>query len=61
MGVGGIHVTVWDANNHQVTYGVLGGVFVALEGVMGRDGYGEANFQIYDGNNWVGSGMIAVA
>lgn len=61
MGVGGIHFTVFDANNHQVTYGVLGGVCLALEGVMARDGYGEADFLVYDGRNWVGKGMITLA
>lgn len=61
LGVGGIHLTVWDANNHQVTYGVMGGVVLALEGVMARDGYGETNFRVYDGKNWVGQGMVAVS
>lgn len=61
MGVGGIHLTVWDANNHQVTYGVLGGVIVAVEGVMAQNGYGEASFRVYDGDNWVGKGIVALS
>lgn len=54
-------MTVWDANNHQVTYGVLGSVVVGLEGMMARDGYGEGAFEVYDGENWVGTGIVALS
>lgn len=52
---------VSDANNHQVTYGVLGSVVVGLEGLMARDGYGEGEFEVFDGANQVGKGMVRLS
>ena len=54
----GVALRVMNANNHQLTWGVLG---VALQGVMsmmGSGAFGKASFVIFDGPNMVGSGVI---
>lgn len=58
VGNDGVALRVTNANNHQLTWGVLG---VALQGVlsiMGDGGYGKASFTIYDGPNQVGKGVL---
>ena len=49
---------VWNANNHQTTYGVLGGALSALHDWMSNHAYTTASFGIYDGQNQVGNGVI---
>ncbi|KAA6408956.1 MAG: hypothetical protein FRX48_07300 [Lasallia pustulata] len=54
----GLVLRAWNDNNHQTTWGVLGAAVTALLEGMGRDGWGWGTFGIYDGENWVGSGVI---
>lgn len=49
---------VWNANNHQTTYMVLGGAISALHTWMSNNGYTSASFGIFDGENQVGNGVI---
>lgn len=48
----------WNTNNHQQTYGVVGAAIAALRGYMAAHGYGSATFDIFDGANEVGAGVI---
>lgn len=50
---------VRNAGNHQTTWGVLNAALVAVSGCMQEKGWGPAVFDIYDGVNQVGTGMIA--
>lgn len=54
----GLEVSIWNANNHQVTWGVLESALEALGDWMEQYGYGSVIFQIYDGSNQVGRGSI---
>ena len=55
-------VDVWNANNHQVTWGVLANTLWGLAEYMQVNGvWGSAVFQVFDGRNQVGSGMLTVA
>ena len=55
----GVHMTLTNANNHQLTYGVVESAAVALmEFFIRRGGYQKVDFQIIDGKNLVGSGTI---
>ena len=54
----GFSLRTWNANNHQMTWGVLGAAAFALMDYMNRYGYGSATFLIYDGVNQVGAGTI---
>ena len=54
----GLRVTVANANNHQVTWGVLESAFEALGDYMEQYGYGSVIFGIFDGTNQVGQGSI---
>lgn len=48
-----------NANNHQVTWGVLAGAVMALSSFMDAyGGFGYAHFEIFDGGNQVGSGSV---
>ncbi|MCJ1301924.1 hypothetical protein MMC08_004725 [Hypocenomyce scalaris] len=50
---------VQNANNHQVTYGVLGAALIALGDWMQEQGkWGALTFEVWDGDNQVGSGGI---
>ena len=50
---------VWDANNHQMTWGVLAGAVHAIEDFMfHQQHWGGANFEIYDGQNIVAQGVL---
>lgn len=51
-------IHIWNANNHQVTYGVLGVVFTSMIEFMQANGWGAAKFEIWDGGNIVGGGTI---
>ena len=57
-GANSASIQVWNANNHQTTYGVLGVALTALHDWMGENGYTLASFGIYDGDNQVGNGVI---
>lgn len=54
----GMLVSIMNANNHQVTWGVLQAAIEALGDFMEQYGYGSVIFQIYDGPNQVGRGSI---
>lgn len=46
-------------NNHQLTYGVVRSAVAAVREFMASDGdYGMMGFEIWDGDNQVGSGVI---
>lgn len=51
-------LTVKNAENHQVTWGVLGAALIALGDYMSKFGYGAATFAIFDGGSQVGQGTI---
>lgn len=51
-------LTVKNAANHQVTWGVLCSALVALADYMSGFGYGAATFGIFDGGTQVGQGTI---
>lgn len=51
---------VWNVNNHQVTYGVLGAAVRTLTDFFGSTGWGAATFQIWDGVNEVGMGVVGL-
>ena len=57
---GDSHVTlqVQNANNHQVTYGVLASALAGMELYMWNVGYGAVQFKLYDGPHQVGQGSI---
>lgn len=54
----GMLVSIMNANNHQVTWGVLQAAIEALGDYMEQHGYASVTFQIYDGPNQVGEGSI---
>lgn len=58
MGINGIALEAMNANNHQLTWGVLAAAIVAMKKYMESNGYRQANFDIYDGINMVGKGLI---
>lgn len=57
-GAQGLLFTAANANNHQLTYGVLAEAVEALTSYMRGAGFGRALFTIFDGANAVGSGRI---
>ena len=54
----GLSLMVWNANNHQTTWGVLGAAIEAIVGHMNQNNFGGASFNIFDGSNEVGEGII---
>lgn len=58
VGNNGMALRVTNANNHQLTWGVLGGALQAVTSIMGDGPYGRASFVIFDGPNEVGKGVI---
>lgn len=54
----GALISIWNANNHQTTWGVLRAAILAVADYMESRGYGEAIFNIYDGTNQVGAGQV---
>ena len=61
-GVNNLALHVWDTNNHQVTWGVLGAALSALENFMGdSDEWGGATFLIYDGGVEVATGVLGLS
>lgn len=55
----GLALQTWNANNHQMTWGVLGAALLALQQYMEAIGYGTVTFDVMDGANWVGSGRLS--
>lgn len=50
---------VWDANNHQVTWGVLASVLWAVKDfINSMHKYKTMSFGVYDGVHMVGRGTI---
>ena len=50
---------IWNANNHQTTWGVMASAIFALADWMHTEGiFGGGTFNIYDGQNQVGTGTI---
>ena len=55
----GVYLTLANANNHQLTYGVVLAAAVALSDFFSRSGgFQSVDFQIIDGKNLVGTGKI---
>lgn len=54
----GFSLRTWNANNHQMTWGVLRAATFALVDYMGQAGYATARFDIFDGANQVGAGVL---
>lgn len=55
----GVSMTLSNANNHQLTYGVVHAAASALWDFFSRHGgYQSVDFQIVDGPNVVGTGKI---
>lgn len=60
VGARGVRLTAWNANNHQITWGVLAAALVALKDYMSvQNWYGAVTFDIYDGVNRVASAFLA--
>ena len=56
---GGLVLQVWNANNHQLTYGVFGATVTGLRNWMVLNGvFGTVRFEVFDGINQVGWGTI---
>lgn len=54
-------IHVWNANNHQITWGVLGAAVHALQDFMFHtQHWGGARFDIYDGQNMVAQGLLGL-
>lgn len=53
-----LFLKVWNANNHQLTYGVLHSTIAAISNYMGLMGWGVGHFDIYDGGVRVGYGLF---
>lgn len=52
-------VRIRNANNHQCTYGVMRAAVEALYDYMKTEHeYGTVNFDIWDGENQVGQGVV---
>lgn len=54
----GLVLKAWNANNHQLTYGVLGAALDAVGDYMSFNGFCHATFAVYDGVNQVGEGVV---
>lgn len=58
LGANAVSLQVWNANNHQTTYGVLSSALTVLHQWMSANQFVATSFNIYDGNNQVGTGAI---
>ena len=58
LGANAVQVQVQNANNHQITYGVLASALEALERWTAQNGCVLGAFVIRDGPNVVGTGSI---
>lgn len=57
-----VALRVWNANNHQTTWGVLNEAVASLiDFLTVKQGMGAVVFKIFDGNNQVGQGRIFYA
>ena len=55
----GLIMVVSNANNHQMTWGVLKSALAALDDFINSNGgFVSASFDIFDGQNQVGTGKI---
>ena len=55
----GMKLTVANANNHQLTYGTFGAAMTLVrQFVESYGGFQSATFDIWDGQNQVGTGTI---
>lgn len=61
LGARGLTLRAVDANNHQLTWGVLGAALEAVRDYMDHRGhsFGTAYFKIFDGENQTGEGSIS--
>ena len=56
---GALTASFINADNHQLTYGVVRSAVAALRDYMAREGeYGLMMFDIWDGDNQVGTGLL---
>lgn len=53
------YVMARNANNHQITYGVLEKALQAMADWMFVNGDGLVKYEVWDGGNMVGKGMVA--
>lgn len=60
VGLGGVGVDAWNADNHQLTWGVLGEALTALLDYMRIYGNGAITFNIFDGAHMVGQGTVQI-
>ena len=61
QGEDNLALSVYNTNNHQTTWGVLGSAILALADYMsGQGNYGAAAFTIFDGQNEVGTGSLGM-
>lgn len=60
IGLGGVAVMAWNANNHQLTWGVLGAALRGVLDYMRIFGNGDITFNIFDGAHMVGHGTVQV-
>lgn len=60
VGLGGVGVNAWNADNHQLTWGVLGAALTALLDYMKVFGNGPITFNVFDGSHMVGQGTVQI-
>lgn len=53
------YVIARNANNHQITYGVLEKALQAMADWMFVNGNALVKYEVWDGENMVGKGMVA--
>ena len=60
LGADALTLWVYDANNHHLTWGVLGAALQALRDYMSQHGhaFGTVSFSVFDGENQTGQGFI---
>lgn len=60
LGDGGLRLSAWNADNHQMTWGVFRAALLVLMDFMRTNNwYGAVRFDIYDGFNNVASALLA--
>ena len=57
LGAQGLFINMWNANNHQTTWGVLRAAVTVLEDYMSK-GFGTAEITIWDGVHQVSQGVL---
>lgn len=60
VGLGGVGVNACNADNHQLTWGVLGAALTAVLDYMSNFGNGAITFNIFDGAHMVGQGTVQI-